>query len=374
MSLGDRSVDDWLDVYDEVRPTYGALVDKLEMLLEELMDDEDVDYEWTSTWVLRRSHFEDRLYRALRAEEAIEDPFRDLPDFAGVTVVVSETSDIDAVADLVERELDVDHETSFSAEEAERRREDESQDPPLGYEGVRYATQVTSARAQLTEWRPYAELRAQVDVQTILQNAWARLDHNRPYYEGTSYPPTARLDLGDFQGLIAAADRQYEQVLESLDDEHARYLELVERGELGVELNGESVTAYLEAADAVARLTQIAVDSGLRPLAGPFEAARIEVEQETLWLLRRAELQTLRELDTFLHEAEDRAGEILRDIATLSIAADFQPWALPDSIVQWLVLVLNRGGSETIELMRYREEIAAALNTLIGNPVDQPGE
>src|SRR5436309_13085225 len=114
MSLSGRSVDDWLDVYDEVRPTYRALVDKLEALLEELLDDEDVDYEWTNTWVLSRRHFEDRLYRALRAGEAIEDPFRDLPDFAGVSVVVSETSEIDAVADLVERELDVDHEASFS--------------------------------------------------------------------------------------------------------------------------------------------------------------------------------------------------------------------------------------------------------------------
>jgi ppGpp synthetase/RelA/SpoT-type nucleotidyltranferase len=374
MSLGGRSIDDWLGVYDEVGPTYRALVDKLSSLLEELMDAEDVDYEWTSNWVLGRGHLEDRLYRAARAEEPIEDPFRDLPDFAAVTVIVSETSDIDAVADLVERELDVDHEASFSADEAERRRDDDSQDPPLGYEGVRYATQITSGRAQLTEWRPYAGLRAQVHVQTILEDAWERLDRNLPYYDGASYPPTARLDLGDFQGLIAAADRQYEQVLESLEDEHARYVELIERGELGVELNGESVVAYLQSAETIVRLTQIGVDAGLQPLSSPYEPSRLEVEQETLWLLRRADLQTLGELDAFLREAEGRAGEILRDLARMSTDGDFQPWALPDSIVQWLVLVLNRADSETIELMRYREEIAAALNTLIGNPVDQLDE
>jgi ppGpp synthetase/RelA/SpoT-type nucleotidyltranferase len=374
MSPGDRTVDDWLAVYDEVRPTYRALVDKLQDLLEELFEAEDVDYEWTTTWLASRGRFEDSLCRALRNGEEIEDPFRDLPDFAGVTVIVSALPEIDAVADLVERELDVDHDASVSAEAAETRREDFSRKPPLGYEGVRYATQITSGRAQLTEWKPYRDLRAQVEVQTVLQHAWEMLDQNLPYYEGSSYPPTARLDLGDLEGLIAAADRQHEQVWGSLDEEHKRYQELVGRRELDLELNGESVAAYLDSSDTVAALVEAALAAGFRPTTEPFEPDRTALEQQTLWLFRCAEFRTLAELDAFLANAKDRAREILGDIATISIERDFQPWALRESIVEWLVLVLQRADAELVELMRYRDEVAAALNTLIGNPVGEPGE
>lgn len=374
MNLGGRSVDDWVAVYDEVRPTYKALVEKVDDLLEDLLDAEEVDYAWTYTWVLPRSRFDDRLYRALRNDEDVEDPFRDLPDFAGVTIVVSELEEIDAVADLVERELDVDHGSSVSAAEAATRRAAIPEPPSLGYEGVRYATQITTARAELPEWKPYAGLRVQIEVQTVLQYAWERIDRDLPYYRGESYPPEARRSLGDFEALVAATDRQHQEIWAALAEENARYRELIERGELDIELNGESVAAYLQASETVAALTQAALAAGFRPDPDPFDPNRTELEELTMWLLRHNEIQTLQQLDDFLREARGRADRILGDIATISIDRGFQPWALPDSIVQWLLLVLRRADPDTIELMRYIDEIAHSLNILIGNPVEKPAE
>ena len=59
----------------------------------------------------------------------------------------------------------------------------------------------------------------------------------------------------------------------------------------------------------------------------------------------------------------------MRDIASLSSEAAFLPWAIPDSIVEWLVLVLRRADSETVSFVGYYDEIDDAVNTLIGNPV-----
>jgi hypothetical protein len=46
----------------------------------------------------------------------------------------------------------------------------------------------------------------------------------------------------------------------------------------------------------------------------------------------------------------------------------FAPWALPDSIVSWLALVLRRADAGTVALMRFADEIEDALNAIIGNP------
>jgi hypothetical protein len=60
---------------------------------------------------------------------------------------------------------------------------------------------------------------------------------------------------------------------------------------------------------------------------------------------------------------------ILADIAAATKERGFQPWALSDSIVEWLLLVLRRADAETVSLMRYFKPIEDGINAVIGNPV-----
>jgi hypothetical protein len=91
--------------------------------------------------------------------------------------------------------------------------------------------------------------------------------------------------------------------------------------------------------------------------------------EELLWVLRVSDIETLPELDRFLQDAWDRAPELLRQIVLLSGERDFVPWAVSDSIVMWLLLVLRRADDATVELTQQHQGLQYALNTLIGNQV-----
>jgi len=123
----------------------------------------------------------------------------------------------------------------------------------------------------------------------------------------------------------------------------------------------------------VQSLTELGQDVGLRH-DPDYDPDWQSIERRILWLLRLSDVHTLAELEDFLKQATPRAREMLAEFVRLSTDRGFTPWALPESVVEWLWVVLRRTDAETISLLWYADEIVYALNTLIGNPVpaDEP--
>jgi hypothetical protein len=148
----------------------------------------------------------------------------------------------------------------------------------------------------------------------------------------------------------------------------AEYEETIATGDLRLPLNGVSLLAYIRTSELVRSLTEVAVDVGFEAYAD-YEPSWQAIEPGILWLLRVDDLHTLAELEDFLKQATPRARDTLAELARLTSDRDFTPWALPETVVEWLWLVLRRSDPETISFLKYRDELEAALNTLIGNPV-----
>jgi putative GTP pyrophosphokinase len=351
MTNGDRSPDEWGEIYERGRPTLRAFVDKLETLFDELLD----SYAWCYTWAEREDSFVDRLYRARRAGVVFENPLKEMLGFAGLGIVVADLSRARTAAETVERELEVNHDVSLLSPP--------DSDSPF----PQYFVSVPSAWAALSEWRPYEGLWVNIDIQTLMQYAWERADTDLPYYWHESYPAPVREQFAEYSSLFATADERFEGIWGAIERLRREYEEEVVSGNLELELNGESLGAYLTASDTVAELLRIGIAAGLDP-DEEYAPNRLQTEQ-TLWLLRRGGIETIRQLEDFLQSSSARAGDVLTDIGRLSTEAGFTPKALPDSIVEWLFLVLRRADPETVSLVRFYGEIEDALNTLIGNPV-----
>jgi ppGpp synthetase/RelA/SpoT-type nucleotidyltranferase len=370
----ERSFEEWGSVYDGLYPTFQSLVDKLETLVGELLEEADLSYAWTYTWVFSTQHFLERAFRARRRGKKVGNPVA-LPGFAGVGVVAHDPDRARRIAEVVEREFDVDQEASILYSETAAQRsaliDPDTTRREQRYRFAEYFVSIPAARTALTEWKPYEGLGVNVDVQTLLQYTGDRVDHDLPYVWDDSYPGEVRERLADYVSLLAAADEQYDRVLSAIQDTRARYEEEFARGELDVELNAESLGAYLRVSPAASALNDLAVGAGLQS-DEDYTPMGTQLEQGAFWLLRQNGIATVRQLDEFLRNAAARAPDVFRDIARLSGEAGYLPWSTADSNVEWLVLVLRRADPETISLMRYYDEIEDALNTLIGNPVSRP--
>src|SRR5687767_3538099 len=91
------------------------------------------------------------------------------------------------------------------------------------------------------------------------------------------------------------------------------------------------------------------------------------LEQRLLWLLERYGIKTVAELQDFVNDAAPRAPEIFRRLVELSARDGEDVVAQPEGLLLFLLLVLNRADSDTVNLTERRQEIA--LNVMIGNPL-----
>lgn len=275
--------------------------------------------------------------------------------FEDIANVLEDDFTIDAEASNADRRLD------------ELRLKSRAATAPIEYAFPRYVVALTEERAALPEWKPYAGLHAQIDVMTVLQWSWADIDDDLPYFWAGAYPTRTRKLLHDAIGHLAAADRALTEFERLTADVQQEYVNAVRRGNVGLELNGESIRSYLRNAEAVSSLTAAAIEAGLTR-DDEYEVGDFSAEM-VLWVMRATGVETLPELDQFLREASERAPDVLRRIVLLAGERDYVPWAYPDSIVEWLLVVLRRADGTTVELTQHIEELEYALNTLIGNRI-----
>ena len=232
------------------------------------------------------------------------------------------------------------------------------------YAYPRFVISLTEPRRSLPEWRAYESLQAEIRVLTRSQDAWVGIERNHlPYYLDSSYPAGALDAIRRVASHLRAADDALIHFARATDDAETEYGHAVAQDMLDLELDVPSLTVYQAQSETVERLVAYGERAGMRHVEDePYG------NEAQLWLLRRNGLTTIRDLDDFLRNGDERALEIYERILELVAREDdFVLWAAPESLVEWLVLVLNRADDETVRLARYRESIESALNAIIGN-------
>ena len=123
---------------------------------------------------------------------------REITDLAGVRVIVFLLDRVDEVSALVEREFDV------------RERTDVSEG--TGYRGVHYLVTFSAKRNVLPEYRRFANRVTEIQVRTVLQHAWAEVEHGIAYKPKVPASAAVRGQLVDLAGALSLADRGLQAV------------------------------------------------------------------------------------------------------------------------------------------------------------------
>lgn len=359
-----RSDREWVDFYAEQQGVYDAFAERLEALVEALLDESDLDYRWVISFSESPDALEGELDRARRQGRSYDLPLESPVRVAGVTVGIATTAELPELADLIRREFVVDPSGSLSIEEAGAR------DGQIEYPFPHYLVSLDERRVELGEWSRFAGLRMRIELQTELQSAWAGIDNDLPFYAVAAYPPEVRDLLARSTQRLSEVDADLDAAKRTVWRLDEEYGASIADGDLELPVNGVSLLAYLRESELVQSLVELGLDVGLEH-DPDFEPGWQTIEQRLFWLLSRDDVNTLAELEAFLKQATPRARDTLAAIARAASDQGFVPWAYPQAVVEWLWLVLRRADAETVALLRYRDEIASALNTLIGNAVPE---
>jgi ppGpp synthetase/RelA/SpoT-type nucleotidyltranferase len=170
-------------------------------------------------------------------EPKYSDPLRQITDKAAVRIITYFLSTVDQVCAVVEQQFDI----------VDKEEKTNSDPDRLGYQSVHYLIRYSEARHSLPEYRRYTGLIAEVQVRTILQHAWAEIEHDIQYKAVATLPSQIRRRFASLAGLIEIADREFQAIEDADRALRAEARRNVDLGQLEqVEITGDSLRAYLD--------------------------------------------------------------------------------------------------------------------------------
>ena len=153
----------------------------------------------------------------------------DLTDILGLRVITFYIDDVDKVAAAVERLFEIDWENTV-----DKRKIHEIDS--FGYLSLHYICSVPGF--------PY---RFEIQMRTLLQHAWANMDHDTGYKSGVEIPKRYMRNMSRLAGMLELVDDEFSKIRIELTDYRRRVQALVRSGNLDeVPIDGDTFRSYLE--------------------------------------------------------------------------------------------------------------------------------
>ncbi len=172
---------------------------------------------------------EDSLAGKLELKGGKYKSLADITDIIGLRVITFYTDDVDKVASAVERLFTVDWDNSV-----DKRKIHEIDS--FGYLSLHYICS--------KEGFPY---RFEIQMRTVLQHAWANMNHDTGYKSGVEIPKVYLRNLSRLAGMLELVDEQFSLIRSELTDYRRRVRALVASGNLDdAPLDGDTFRSFLD--------------------------------------------------------------------------------------------------------------------------------
>jgi putative GTP pyrophosphokinase len=166
------------------------------------------------------------------------DPLRQITDLAGVRIIAFFPKTLANVEAMVAEE--------FAIVERSDKGELLVEEERFGYQSIHYLVKLSDERTRLPEYQRFRDAVVEIQVRTILQHAWAEIEHDIQYKSASVIPAGIRRRFMALAGLLDLADREFQ----AIQNEDVRLTEeartSVEEGNLDVEITPSALKTYLD--------------------------------------------------------------------------------------------------------------------------------
>jgi ppGpp synthetase/RelA/SpoT-type nucleotidyltranferase len=183
----------------EVRRDYEHLCAEVEYILRKKIADQGIETSSITSRAKTLNSFLDKLQR-----KHYDDPFEQVTDLAGTRVVCLYHSDIAKVAKIIHTEFVV-------AEDKDKI--DELGANKFGYGARHFIVRLgkSSSGARYDDLKKFA---CEVQVRTVVQDAWAIIQHHMVYKRESQMPTHLQRKLNSLAGLFETVDDSFERIRE----------------------------------------------------------------------------------------------------------------------------------------------------------------
>lgn len=355
-----------LTQYDQQRKKYERFAREVEHQLRCILEEEGIVCNAITSRVKER----DSLTQKIDVKSDKYKSLSEVTDIAGIRIITYYDSDVERAAKIVEREFCVDKENSINKREA-------LGPEKFGYCSVHYVVSMNEDRLKLPENRGYAGIKCEIQIRTVLQHAWAEIEHDLGYKSEIDIPKDIRRSFSRLAGLLEVADKEFQEIRDFLETYRAKVeAEISEKSDYGTpdcELDAVVLEAVLKTKPNFQELNRrIGEIAGMKIRVLAKQKDKQDYYGGTLQKLNCLGISTTAQLDQLAERGADLASYLADKFLRDRYKTEPEGATLPNTIgvfyLCYAQLILNNYSKERV--VQYME------NTSIGvleerDPFDQ---
>ena len=228
--------------FKNIRPTYEQLAEVARRILKETLNVAGVRYHSIEARAKSIDSFGNKAAKPSELDPTKPkylEPLKQISDLAAIRVITFLPRTVGVVCQKIEREFTVLEKIDKAAELIDEGR--------FGYQSIHFLVKMNPNRTNLPEYQSYRDLIFEIQVRTILQHAWAEMEHDIQYKSTTVIPASIRRKFIALAGLLEMADREFQALQEEDESLRQQARTSVKLGELAdVEITPDALKSYLD--------------------------------------------------------------------------------------------------------------------------------
>ncbi|WP_052435367.1 GTP pyrophosphokinase [Sulfurospirillum cavolei] len=225
---------------------YESFSDKMHLLLKELLRQEHISYHSIENRVKEKNSLSKKIDGKNKYQN-----LSDITDIVGCRIISYFEIDVEKIVALLSKEFKIDEENSIDKKKM--------LDPDrFGYLSYHIICSISDERATLREYQNYKDLKFEIQVRTILQHAWAEIEHDIGYKSNIAVPREFRRKFSRIASILEIADDEFSQLKRDIHD----YVETIaKQGFENIDINAESLKLFIEQSSDLEEIEAYVIDA-----------------------------------------------------------------------------------------------------------------
>jgi putative GTP pyrophosphokinase len=321
-----------IENYKKKYHIYENFTERIRKTLDDLLNN-IVEYEIEVTTKSTESLYK-KLIRKIKYEK-----LSDLTDLTGIRIVVKHLSDIEKVCEVIKTNFVIDEENSINKSE-------ELDIDQFGYLSIHYVVSFPKQRLILPEYKAFKNLKAEIQVRTILQNIWAIISHELEYKVKEDIPKELRREIYRLSALFEVVDKILDDFMTKRNEYRHK---MREEDYIDDEINLDSLRFYFNYADIAKYWEKVILEiTGInKPIISP------EDYSNAIEIAALCKLKSIKDLDKILIKAKGWGEDLFKKFFAI-ILAKFEPddETCIDTITHIMLLLVATSKEEVIKKLQ----------------------
>ncbi len=196
-----------IEKYEEQYTFYQTFTDKMKSLVELILHKQNIPIHSVASRTKTKDSLENKVANAGHKYDHLEK----ITDLVGIRIITYYEDQIDQVAKLIRQEFCVDEDNSVD------KRKMLAPDR-FGYLSLHLIVNLSAEQAKLPEYEQFKECKVEIQIRSILQHAWAEIEHDLEYKNQANVTDETRRHFSRLAGLLEFADLEFEKIRDQINE------------------------------------------------------------------------------------------------------------------------------------------------------------